>query len=507
MSTYQKIIKPIISYNNISNQSTEYVNHYNSNNVNRVLNLYNTNGSLPEKVRDLFAACVCEYKPIPNRDEKIDTTEIINAISNLLTQKLRIIVRHDDNLYFYNGHIFIVYPDTKALLPAIREFCEIASSMWGNFRVHSGIVKAILSNISQTACETDSQSDIHKYVVFRDGILNLETGFFYQNTPDFFITNMIDAYWNTNEIYCPFFDKLIDDYTCSDYVLRDRLLEALGLCLTNDIVKKIICFVGVTNSGKSTLVNFLLELHNASSVVTMQPNEFDRQFALSRIYEKSIIACMDMEAKPLSERATAILKNISGHDRVGAEFKYRNGCKLFVSRAHVILCSNYAIRSYKEDIAFKERLLIIPFTKRIEENGLSLDYIMDQLKREKNAIVKKLIYAYVRLKQNNYIFSGTNGNYDEYIPNNISYSNDVEDDFTSFLREHIIFTGCREEYVFTDELFEYYQNYAKAYGKTLFLNFDAFSKCASKLIKSEKSKKRRSKYSNPQACYFGVKLR
>jgi hypothetical protein len=62
---------------------------------------------------------------------------------------------------------------------------------------------------------------------------------------------------------------------------------------------------------------------------------------------------MDMEATPLNARATATLKNISGHDLINFELKHTNGGHTFVSRAHVILCSNYSVTTQMEDAAFE----------------------------------------------------------------------------------------------------------------------------------------------------------
>ena len=75
------------------------------------------------------------------------------------------------------------------------------------------------------------------------------------------------------------------NYTNHEMPLNKRINEVLGVCLTNDMVKKLFCFLGVTNSGKTFLLSFLMRLFNNSATVTMQPNDLGRQFAPSRSME------------------------------------------------------------------------------------------------------------------------------------------------------------------------------------------------------------------------------
>lgn len=505
------IVQPILKlYENkpiISNYQQAQLSPNITYNLQQPLIPYKSNNSVPQKICELFAAKVnTDRERLNNYYGKEAISEIIILIASILTYDLNIIVRHDNRIYIYDGYIYNQCLETRNLLPAIHEFCTIASCIWRNFTVSAGMVRAVLSNVEQMACEKNYPPDIYKYIVFNNGVLNLETGALLPHYTNLFITNMVRADWTNNEIHCPCFDSLINKYTGRDSVLTDRLLEALGLCLTNDIVKKIICFVGVTNSGKSTLVRFLFELLNGGSIVTMQPNEFEERFAISKIYEKSLIACMDMEAKPLNEKATALLKNISGNDVIGAEFKYSNGSTMFVSRAHIILCSNYAIQPIRTDIAFQNRLLIVPFKNSLSEDAIPLELIMKNLQYERNAIVRKLLLSYLRLRNNNYMFSGTGEGYDTYVPP-VGILQTAEEGFKEFIKDKCIITGLNDDFLFTEDLHAAYRNYILHHNKTSFSNFDSFSKFASIILNLQRGRKRKERSLNPQAGYFGIRFR
>ena len=119
---------------------------------------------------------------------------------------------------------------------------------------------------------------------------------------------MIHADWLAENKACPEYEKVINTYTNHEAPLNKRINEVLGVCLTNDMVKKLFCFLGVTNSGKTFLLSFLMRLFNNSATVTMQPNDLGRQFAPSMVYGKSLCCCMDMDSAPLNTKATAFLK-------------------------------------------------------------------------------------------------------------------------------------------------------------------------------------------------------
>ena len=195
-------------------------------------------------------------------DEKEVEEYIINLLSLILTQKLHLIVYHDRWLYFFNGKYFEPCPSKKELQCILRELCEAAAYLWKRFSVHDKTVKRLLSHVQQNAVKVDYPPDISKYVVFENGVLNLDTLELEDFTPQKFFTSMIHADWLAENKACPEYEKVINTYTNHETPLNKRINEVLGVCLTNDMVKKLFCFLGVTNSGKTFLLSFLMRLFN-----------------------------------------------------------------------------------------------------------------------------------------------------------------------------------------------------------------------------------------------------
>lgn len=195
----------------------------------------------------------------------------LGLVSHVLTQIIPVFVRHDNFIYRFNGKIYIKVINCEECYPMIREICENVAKVISGLECSARNVIRIFEEITQKAMFMSYPDNIHNLIVFNNGILNLSTMKLEPFCAGIFITNMVNVDWTFN-CECPNFERLLNVYTQGDNVLKERLLEALGVCLTNDIVKKIICFLGGSHSGKSFLVSFLLSLINDESIYVLQPN-------------------------------------------------------------------------------------------------------------------------------------------------------------------------------------------------------------------------------------------
>ena len=473
--------------------------------------LYTSNGSVAPEV---IARMLTELLPYQERfksimlKDKEEAKEKRRVIAVVLTQKTAIFVRHDGFLYVYDDRIYRKVGGCTEVCGILRELCENAGRVIPHLDCSAKSVKEIYAEIEQTAKTVDYPPDIAKLIAFRNGILNLDTMKLEEFSPGRFITSMIDVNWTGQKKDCLNFDEMIDTYVQDDEPLKERLLQVLCVCITNEIVKKIFCFLGVSHSGKSFLVNFLLSLYagEGDAFHVLQPNDFQRQFSTSMIHGKSIITCMDMEETSLNPRVAATLKSISGHDRINFELKHKNGGHPFMSRAHVVLCSNYDIMTKKEDAAFRKRKLVIPFEHQFMGDEVQPEELMKQLEGEKEAIVYKLVQTFLELRKNQFKFSGGK-EHDSYVPKNDTLVTE-EASFQAFYREMVEETSSDKEYVFLSDLYKAYQEFEKEYDVFRFSGENAFAKCAKRFLDQKHERKRREDGNgNPQSCYLGIRLK
>lgn len=469
---------------------------------------YRTNNSVDRVIVNLFF-----NQLLQNKDEIVrlwmqeDKKPFVKCIALILTQYLRLIVKHQRWLYAYNGKIYIMFDSVRSLEPMLRELGECISGIVSNFVCCSSFVRQLSAEIEQLCPVVEVPADIGRYIVFNNCIFDTATMRTMPFTPNLFITSMVCVDWNPSAVYSPVFDKLIMDYTQGDYILAQRLKEVLGVFLTNDIVKSIFCFEGITNSGKSFIVNYITGLLNAESVVSMAPDEFNGNFANVKVFNKSVCMCLDMPGTPLDAKATSMLKQISGGDMIGAEVKYQNGNVSFRSRAHLILGSNFDIVPAYGDMAFQARKVIVPFTHRITDENIQPDELQRMLEPEREAIVNKLIHAYIALKNNNYVFSGSGMWYDRYIPPTVT-GMDNSGSIRAFFANCCESTGNEADYVFTEELYKAYCLYANMSNAYQYSCIESFAKDFKNFgCYISKERKRPGNGENPHYCYTGIKLK
>jgi phage/plasmid-associated DNA primase len=217
---------------------------------------------------------------------------------------------------------------------------------------------------------------------------------------------------------------------------------------------------------------------------------------MSEIENKSICISSDESSSTLNANDISKLKRISGKDMITSDKKYCPQVS-FLSNVKMIIASNYFIEATIADPAFERRRMTIPFQYPIplEKQDSMLIY---KLLNEKDAIVTKAFYSYIRLLQHNFIFSGDEilgGEYDRmHITHNIDgaihefvekYCNTESDTFTP------------SNYIF--------EAFIKIYSSFTIQDSEVFFKKLNKFLNSIKIphyKRRHPDFPNPVNGYF-----
>lgn len=261
----------------------------------------------------------------------------------------------------------------------------------------------------------DIVGDIHDtihpdYLGFRNGILDLRSFKFMAPTPDIFITNIVDDYYDpATPTKCPNFDNFL--FSCYDgnQALINRVWEAIGYILTDDINAK--CFfllLGPGDSGKSLLIKLICSFFREDAVCPLMINQFGERFGLSLANGKKLITCADLPKTPLTDSAVAMIKCLTGGDSISYEQKYKDMAR-FINTAKLIFASNFPITLVSQDQAFINRIVEIPFLHSVPKDK-QVKGLYEILIKEKHAIIHRALNAYRHLRSRNYVFSG-----DEYL--------------------------------------------------------------------------------------------
>lgn len=231
---------------------------------------------------------------------------------------------------------------------------------------------------------------INKY----DGIHQLD------HKPIFITFTCLNASYDENA-ECKTFKKFIDDTTGGRKDLKKRLLMALGYLLVNTTRGKFFFLAGFKpNTGKSVLFNFIQRLYPSESVSNLPVGDLGGRFESEALLHSRINISLDLPQEPLSASAVAKLKQITGGDTVEVQRKGKTSKKLD-HPVKLVFASNSRLRLKKDDTAFWNRLIYLPFENTVTKEDPDLS---EKLWDERDGIVTYLLKYALKLEKLDYKF-------------------------------------------------------------------------------------------------------
>lgn len=231
---------------------------------------------------------------------------------------------------------------------------------------------------------------INKY----DGIHQLD------HKPIFLTFTCLNASYD-KDASCKVFKKFIKDTTGCRKDLKERLLMALGYLLVNTTRGKFFFLAGFKpNTGKSVLFNFIQRLYPPESVSNLPVGDLGGRFESEALLHSRINISLDLPQEPLNASAVAKLKQITGGDTVEVQRKGKTSKKLD-HPVKLVFASNSRLRLKKDDTAFWNRLIYLPFENTVTEEDPDLS---EKLWNERDGIVTYLLKYALMLEKLDYKF-------------------------------------------------------------------------------------------------------
>lgn len=256
--------------------------------------------------------------------------------------------------------------------------------------------------------ELDSDENI---INFEDGIYNLVTHQLLPHSPKYLTTIQIPA--NYSEIKdateCPVFDEYLETLCAGKESEKKKkiLLQFLGLAISNIYgyrPKKMLFLRGAGNSGKSQIKALAEYLIGNNSVCSMELKYLSERFGTAPLFRKRLCGSNDLSRETIND--TSILKQLTGGDSIFFEFKHSGG---FNARYNGVLwfnCNNMPVFRGDDGKHLYDRILLIECNNVIPPEKRD-KMLLDKMKREKNAIIKKALESLDELIKNNLTFDET----------------------------------------------------------------------------------------------------
>lgn len=397
------------------------------------------------------------------------------------------------HIYIYNGCFFESVTKNRVYQLIVSQFRDIIKSKTSKFL--AGVVDYLFYEPDIVMEDKSIRKDI---ISFKNGILNIRTGEFFNHNPDFITTYAVMAnYIGINEPHTPVFDAFLNQITGGDCVLQERILQIIGYCMTPDTgAKKIFLFQGVGDSGKSVLCRLLQKLFSSSAYFPMKAANLKSRFALADLFGRVLCVCNDMPSEPLDIKATSILKELSGNDTVSSDVKYESSI-VFDNTAKIIMVSNHDVVAKTSDEAFYNRIVTVPFKYAVSKSAQD-PYLIERLTMEFDGIATKAIHAYWRLVKANYVFLG------DYKINEVVDTSNINPNLAMNIYNFVkcCFEKQDDAFVFTQTAYEEFVNYYTYCNKLEFSQF--FKKFAFEIYGVSSARKREYANSNPKHGIKGL---
>lgn len=209
-----------------------------------------------------------------------------------------------------------------------------------------------------------------KYIAFKNGVLDIETGELLEFSPQYIITNKIQTNYNPNA-YHELMDKTLNKLACGDPDIRKLLEEVIGYCFyRRNEMRKAFILTGGKRNGKSTFLDLINCLLGRNNIANLDLKELGDRFKTAELFGKLANIGDDIGDEFIAN--PAIFKKLVSGNPVNVERKGTNPFD-FSNYSKLLFSANNIPRIKDKSGAVIDRLIIIPFDAVFSQDDPDFD--------------------------------------------------------------------------------------------------------------------------------------
>ena len=224
----------------------------------------------------------------------------------------------------------------------------------------------------------DTEMSDAKYIAFKNGIYDIETGDFMDFSPEYVITNKINFNYNP-DAYNETTDRTLNKLACNDKKIRALLEEVIGYTFyRRNELRKAFILIGDKANGKSTYLDMIKTMLGENNTCALDLKELADRFKTAEMFGKLANIGDDIGDEFIPN--PAIFKKLTSGDRLNAERKGQDPFD-FNNYSKLLFSANNIPRIKDKSGAVISRLVIIPFNATFSANDPDFDpYIKYKLR-------------------------------------------------------------------------------------------------------------------------------
>lgn len=241
--------------------------------------------------------------------------------------------------------------------------------------------------------------------IFRNGLLDLDTGQRHQHDGEFFATGLPEHDFDPMA-ECPLWERFLSEQLDPSY--HATLQEWFGYCLTGlTHTHMMMVLQGVPRSGKSTILNVLIRLVGNELTHSGMLSDFGRDFGLQPCVGKRLFVVPDAHdvtgSGGLRGKALERIKAITGEDAVAIDRKHISAISAKLPMK-IAIATNRLPSFIDESGALSRRLLLVDFSKIVPQEKID-PLLAEKLGAELPGIANWALTGLHRLCNNNWKFT------------------------------------------------------------------------------------------------------
>lgn len=292
----------------------------------------------------------------PETFQKISTSVFFDDNGKFMTNVFGRYMIQEHNTIYTNGQLCIYDTERGFYDPNMRLIKHTMIQLFENIPMNKRNEAYDYLTIEAPQKEQSSR----RYILFKNGVYDLETKQLLPHSPNYVISNQIPWNYDPNA-YNELVDKTLNKLACNDPEIRTLLEECIGYIFYRDSkLGKCFVFTGEKNNGKSTFIFMLNNLLGDDNYSSVDITNLARELDIASLANKLANIKDDIADNYMDGLNISLFKQIATGNRCRGKFLYNDPFD-FYPYATLIFSANNIPRMKDPTGAVTKRMIIIPF--------------------------------------------------------------------------------------------------------------------------------------------------